>query len=90
MLMIAGIVVTSIVTGINLDPYTHERLVAVTAITGLAVLCLSALAVAGIEKQPTIVGEQDRKPAGSFRESIREVWNDPEARLLTLFIFMHR
>jgi len=88
MLMIAGIVVTSIVTGINLDPYTHERLVAVTAITGLAVLCLSALAVAGIEKQPTIVGDQDRKPAGSFRESIREVWNDPEARLLTLFIFM--
>ncbi|WP_422037730.1 BCD family MFS transporter [Roseibium sp.] len=88
MLMIAGIVVTSIVTGINLDPYTHVRLVAVTALTGLVVLSISALAIAGIEKQPTLISDQDRKNAGSFKESIAEVWNDPEARLLTLFIFM--
>lgn len=88
LLMIAGIVVTSIITGINLDPYTHERLVAVTAATGLIVLLISALAIAGIEKQPSLIGDQDRKHAGSFRESIGEVWNDPEARLLTLFIFL--
>ncbi|WP_420333179.1 BCD family MFS transporter [Roseibium sp.] len=88
MLMIAGIVVTSIVTGINLDPYTHARLVVVTAITGLFVLSISALAIVGIEKQPTLISDQDRKNAGSFKESIGEVWNDPEARLLTLFIFM--
>ncbi|MET1414794.1 BCD family MFS transporter [Roseibium sp. HPY-6] len=88
MLMIAGIVVTSIATGINLDPYTHSRLVAVTAITGLVVLCVSALAIAGIEKKPTVIGDKDRKPATSFQESIKEVLNDPEARLLTLFIFM--
>ncbi|MEM8701676.1 MAG: BCD family MFS transporter [Pseudomonadota bacterium] len=88
MLMIAGIVVTSIVTGINLDPYTHARLVAVTAITGLVVLSISAIAIAGIEKQPTVIGDRDRQRATSFQESIREVWNDPEARLLTLFIFM--
>lgn len=88
MLMIAGIVVTSIVTGINLDPYSHVRLVTVTAITGVIVLGVSALAVTGIERQPSIIGDRDRKPAGSFRESVREVWSDPEARLLTLFIFM--
>jgi len=88
MLMIAGIVVTSIVTGINLDPYTHMRLVVVTAITGVVVLAVSTLAIAGLERQPTVVGDRARSRAGSFQESIREVWNDPEARLLTVFIFM--
>jgi len=88
MLMIAGIVVTSIVTGINLDPYSHERLVAVTAIAGLVVLCMSALALTGIERQPTHVGETARDKPVSFRQSLLEVWADPEARLLTLFIFM--
>ncbi|XYK82102.1 MAG: BCD family MFS transporter [Labrenzia sp.] len=88
MLMIAGIVVTSIVTGINLEPYSHLRLVTVTALTGVAVLVLSAIAVAGIERKPTMVGEIGREKPGSFRESVREVWSDPEARLLTVFIFL--
>jgi len=88
MLMIAGIVVTSIVTGLNLDPYSHLRLVTVTALTGTAVLLLSALAVAGIERKPTHVGRPGRDRPGDFRESVREVWRDPEARLLTVFIFL--
>jgi BCD family chlorophyll transporter-like MFS transporter len=88
MLMIAGIVVTSIVTGLNLDPYSHARLVTVTALTGVAVLLLSAVAVAGIERKPTMVGRRGRGKPGNFRESVREVWRDPEARLLTVFIFL--
>lgn len=88
MLMIAGIVVTSIVTGINLDPYTHTRLIAVTALTGLAVFLLSSLALAGIEKTANLPSQDKRPPAGDFRESVREVWHDPEARLLTIFIFL--
>lgn len=88
MMMIAGIVVTSIITGINLDPYSHMRLVVVTALTGLAVFTLSAVALAGIENQPGPVGQHDRRKAGSFSESVQEVWTDPEARLLTVFIFM--
>lgn len=88
MLMIAGIVVTSIVTGMNLDPYSHTRLVTVTAITGLVVLLISAIALSGIERQPTPIDHEERKKAGSFRQSVREVWNDPQARLLTVFIFL--
>ncbi len=88
MLMIAGIVATSIVTGLNLEPYSHLRLVAVTAATGLVVLVLSAVAVAGIERRPTLADVQKREKAGSFRESVREVWSDAEARLLTVFIFL--
>lgn len=88
MLMIAGIVVTSIVTGINLEPYSHLRLVTVTGLTGLAVLLLSAFAVVGIERKPTLAGNANRHKPGNFRSSVREVWRDPEARLLTVFIFL--
>ncbi|GAB4511630.1 MAG: BCD family MFS transporter [Roseibium sp.] len=88
MLMIAGIVLTSIVTGINLEPYSHLRLVTVTALTGMAVLLLSAIAVAGIERKPTLADRPGRDKPGNFRESVREVWRDQEARLLTVFIFL--
>ncbi|TYC61760.1 BCD family MFS transporter [Rhodobacterales bacterium] len=88
MLMIAGIVVTSIVTGLYLEPYSHGRLVVITAITGTVALCLSIVAVAGIERQPTVVGAPGRGRPGDFRQSVRDVWSDPEARLLTVFIFL--
>lgn len=88
MLMIAGIVVTSIVTGINLEPYSHLRLVTITALTGASVLLLSALAIAGIERKPTLAGRPGRDKPGDFRESVVEVWRDPEARLVTVFIFL--
>lgn len=88
MLMIAGIVVTSIITGINLEPYSHLRLVTITALTGTAVLLLSAIAIAGIERKPTLSGRPGRDRPGDFRESVREVWRNPEARLVTVFIFL--
>jgi len=90
MMMIAGIVITSIVSGINLDPYSHERLIAVTAIVGAVVFVIASLAVIGIERVPSFVDAEaeDRRPAASFRESINEVLSDPQARLFTLFVFM--
>lgn len=88
MLMIAGIVVTSIITGINLDPYSHPRLIAVTAATGAIVFLISVLAVAGLEKRPAIGDEQPQRKPDSFRDSLAGVWRDGEARLFTLFIFL--
>lgn len=90
MMMIAGIVVTSIISGINLDPYSHERLVAVTAIAGAIAFALATLAVWGIEKVPSFADAEagERRPAASFRESMNEVLSDPQARLFTLFVFM--
>jgi BCD family chlorophyll transporter-like MFS transporter len=89
MLMIFGIIVTSIVTGASLDPYSHERLVAVTAATGVVAFVVSWVAVLGIEKRPAIAAAREQSaPVASFRDSLREVWSDREARLFTLFIFM--
>ncbi|NBN76667.1 MFS transporter [Microvirga tunisiensis] len=88
MLMIAGIVVTSIATSAHLEPYSHQRLVAVTAVTGLVALALSALALVGLEKRGDPQMPQDRRPTASFARSAAEVWQDREARWLTLFVFL--
>jgi BCD family chlorophyll transporter-like MFS transporter len=89
MMMIMGIIVTSIITGIALDPYSHLRLVEVTAATGAVAFCIAWAAVLGIERKPAITPVQaTAKPPGRFSDSLREVWHDGEARLFTLFIAM--
>lgn len=89
MMMIMGIIVTSIITGIALEPYSHLRLVEVTAATGIVAFCIAWLSVRGIERKPTVTPVQaTATPPGRFRASLREVWRDGEARLFTLFIAM--
>ncbi|MAW88442.1 MAG: MFS transporter [Phyllobacteriaceae bacterium] len=88
MMMIGGIVVTSILSGINLEPYSHERLIAVTAATGAIAFAVAAIAVLGIERRPAVAGPQQREASDSFRDSFRDVWNDAQARLFTIFVFV--
>ncbi|MFN7126983.1 MAG: BCD family MFS transporter [Allorhizobium sp.] len=88
MLMISGIIVTSIVVGAQLDPYSHERLIAVTAATGVVAFCIGLLGVAGMEKKPSVDRQEERAATTSFRESLQDVLEDREARLFTLFIFL--
>lgn len=88
LMMIAGIVVTAIVSGIFLDPFSLSRLVVVTAIAGLAAFALSIVAVWGVEKRVAI-GATEAPPAKvSFREAMAETWGDPDARLFTIFVFV--
>ena len=86
-LMIFGIVMTAGVTGALLDPFSFERLVAITAITGAAALALTCIAVWGIERSGT---DLDRSEAAKvpFREAFGEAWADPEARMFTVFVFV--
>jgi len=88
MLMISGIIVTSIVVGAQLDPYSHERLIAVTAATGVVAFGIGLLGVAGMEKKPSVDRQEERAATTSFRESLQDVLEDREARLFTLFIFL--
>jgi len=90
MMMIAGIVATSIISGTYLDPYSHQRLVGVTAITGAIVFAIAVIAVWGIERVRSIesASGEGRQAPGKFRDSLREVLADPQARLFTLFVFM--
>jgi BCD family chlorophyll transporter-like MFS transporter len=86
-MMIAGFVVTTATTGRLLDPYSGERLVAVTASVALIAMVVSLLAVVGIEgdapARPTEAGTHT-----SFGVALREVWAEPVARHFTVFVFV--
>jgi BCD family chlorophyll transporter-like MFS transporter len=85
-MMIAGFVVTTAVTGRLLDPYSPERLVTVTAAVGAIALVISLLAVAGVEGRSAAHAEQRAEVI--FRTALREVWDEPVARHFTVFVFV--
>ncbi len=87
MMMVAGIVVTAITSGSLLDPYSHSRLVAVTASVGLVALVVSLVSIFGIERGAAEITTAVR-PKTSFRQNMAEVWADPTDRLFTIFVFV--
>ena len=88
-MMIAGFVVTTAVSGRLLDPYSGLRLVAVAAgVSGLAFL-LSLFAVWGVEgPSPARRADQDAAAKTPFLVALRQVWEEGEARQFTIFIFV--
>ena len=89
-MMIAGIVITAATTGKLLDPYSHQRLVTITAITGVIATSLTALALFWLEKTNFAIDQDDKRSlsTSSFSVRLRETWADDEARLFTIFIFL--
>lgn len=86
-MMIVGFIITSIVAGRLLDPFSLERLVSVAAIISGAAFVLSSLAVLGIEKreaQPRL----EKRSSAAFGNSLASVWADADARRFAIFIFM--
>jgi MFS transporter, BCD family, chlorophyll transporter len=88
-MMIAGFIITTVLAGRFLDPFSLQTLVAVAAsVTGIA-FAVSVLAVWGIEARH---GVQKSKPAQSeklsFMVALRSVWGDSEARIFAIFIFI--
>lgn len=86
-MMIVGFIVTTVVAGRLLDPFSLPRLVAIAAgVTGLAFL-LSTLAVGGIEGHHARQSTQARAET-PFRQALASVWQDADARRFAIFIFM--
>lgn len=86
LMMIAGIVVTAVVSGALLDPFSFGRLAAVTAGVGAVACTVTVLAVWGIERGTG--SATAGREAGSFRDSLSEAWSDGQARLFTVFVFV--
>jgi MFS transporter, BCD family, chlorophyll transporter len=91
-MMIIGFAVTAGVAGQFLDPYSPERLMAVTGtVSGLAIL-ITLVVIRGIEPAITpALGTSDahESPVGSnFRIVLTEVWQEPQARIFTIFVFV--
>lgn len=87
-MMIAGFAVTASVAGRLLDPYSPERLVAVTGAVSLLAVLLAAVALRGVEDSVRRVPARPEGAKPPFREVLREVWSDATARRFTVFVLV--
>ncbi|MBL0889264.1 MAG: BCD family MFS transporter [Gemmatimonadaceae bacterium] len=96
-LMIVGIIITAIVSGSLLDPFSMTRLVAVAAGIGGVGLLVAWIATRGMEDAAAIPASAATDTTGSpssgntrpsFRQSFETVWNEPAARLFAGFVFL--
>ena len=87
MMMIAGFALTAGLAGHLLEPYSPERLLAVTAGVSLAAFVLALVALRGLEGAQARYG----RPVGDaphFKEALAQVWGEPVARRFTIFVFI--
>jgi len=100
-LMILGIVITATTVGHFLDPFSPERLLRVTTTAAVIAFLAAVLAIWRVE--PRGVGAArassgDGRAAAqgggtsggafSFKLALRQVWEEPQARTFTIFVFM--
>ncbi|NDW03583.1 BCD family MFS transporter [Jiella pacifica] len=87
MMMIFGFVVTTGVAGQVLDPYSPERLIAVTAAVCAIAFLVSLAGLAGIERPPSPAESRaPSAPKPAFRQALKEVWRETETRRFTIFV----
>jgi MFS transporter, BCD family, chlorophyll transporter len=86
-MMIAGTAISAITAGRVLDPFSVTRLLAVSGALSVAWFALAVVAIWGIERQFSGLGQADaKKSEHSFFEAIRDVWSEPETRRMSYFI----
>jgi BCD family chlorophyll transporter-like MFS transporter len=86
-MMIVGFAVTAGLAGRFLDPYTPQRLVAVSGVVSLVAVAVTLLALWGLEGHGRAApAEQKVRP--DFLAALREVWREPDARRFTIFVFV--
>ncbi len=88
-MMIAGFIVTAGLVGHALDPFSTGRLVAVSGLVSALALAITVLSVRGVEGEGAAAVPDRAAPVDtSFRVALREVWDEPQARLFAIFIFV--
>jgi BCD family chlorophyll transporter-like MFS transporter len=87
-MMIAGTAISAITYGKLIDPFSMDRLISVSSAISAFCLALSVIAIWGIERSAASNQNELEKRAASFIEAVREVWSEPQARRMTVFIFV--
>ncbi|GAB4035184.1 MAG: BCD family MFS transporter [Rubrivivax sp.] len=85
-MMIVGFAVTAGTSGRFLDPFTPQRLLAVSGTVSLLAFCVTVLALAGLEGRQAVRPDPARRVP--FRAALAEVWADGPARRFTVFVFV--
>jgi MFS transporter, BCD family, chlorophyll transporter len=94
LMMILGFAITAGVAGQLLDPYSPERLVAVTAGVATMAMLVTVVCIRGLEGTPAAAFEPQAASSDSatskptFREALAQVWSEPVARRFTVFVFV--
>ena len=92
LMMILGLAITGITAGIILDPYSHQKLIKITASLAIITNILSFLSLKNLEK--SLRNNADARTPNAitydvpFLEGIKKIWMEREARLFTIFIFI--
>lgn len=87
-MMFVGFVITTAVAGQLLDPYSHLRLIAVTACVAVVSFAVTVLAICNVESGVELSGQTRTGSAMTFRSALEQVWGEPAARHFTIFIFL--
>lgn len=89
-MMIVGFAVTAGMAGRFLDPYTPERLIAVSATVSAIAVAVTMVALWRLEGRGALesaAGEPGMTLA-RLREALAEVWCETDARRFTVFVFV--
>ena len=90
-MMIVGFIVTTVIAGRMLDPFSLIRLVEVTATVAAAAFLVTCAAVYRLESPrsalPRVETARTEPPIG-FLVALREVWTEPHSRRLAGFVFV--
>ncbi len=92
-MMIAGFAITAGSAGQFLDPYSPARLVMVTSVVSVFAFLLTVVAIHGVEDKSVDVNvdessAHDESEMPDFRSALREIWDEPQARQFTIFVFV--
>jgi BCD family chlorophyll transporter-like MFS transporter len=100
LLMIVGIVVSTIISGALLQPFSGQRLALVASGVAAVAFVVTLLAVWGAEGEISQTPEDlasetpqsealaVRAPRPSLRQAMAEIWADPMAKRFTIFVFV--
>ncbi len=100
LMMLIGFIVTTLLAGRFLDPFSTGRLVVVTSVVAGCAFLLTLAAIWRVERpapaQQRVEPESNQAtehptphtPQPSFREALQQVWNEPDARRFALFVFV--
>ena len=86
-MMIMGFAVSAGASAPWLDPYTPQRLMAVSAVVSLLAIAVTALALWGLEGHGAVLADAP-KARPDFSKALADVWADADARRFTVFVFV--
>jgi BCD family chlorophyll transporter-like MFS transporter len=86
-MMIVGFAVTAGIAGRALDPYGPLRLVQVSAVVSVIAVCVTALALWGLEPPRSPAPSAAHQARPDFLRALAEVWREDDARRFTIFVF---